>query len=154
MNTIPHLSSEPWFTLTGSVEPPHVFGSERGFERRCVPIPPGGQLAGRIAGVGLGGTDWQTVWPDGTTELEAHYALRTDRDELLEVVSTGIRSGPEHVMRALLRGERVDPSEIYFRGLMRITADSPRLHEYTRRLFVTTGRRAPDSIVVEAYAVE
>lgn len=151
---MPGLSREPWLIAEGSVEPPLSFGLEGGSERRCVPIPPGSRFSGRLTGVGLGGTDWQRIWPDGTTEIEAHYALRTDEGDLIEVVSSGIRTGPEGAMRALLRGEPVDPTLIYFRTVMRMTADSPRLREFTRHLFIGIGRREPDRVYVDAYALE
>lgn len=151
---MPGLSREPWLIAEGSVEPPLSFGLEGGSERRCVPIPAGSRFSGRLTGVGLGGTDWQRIWPDGTTEIEAHYALRTDEGDLIEVVSSGIRTGPEGAMRALLRGEPVDPTLIYFRTVMRMTADSPRLREFTRHLFIGIGRREPDRVYVDAYALE
>lgn len=148
------LSSEPWLILAGNVEPPLVFGSECGFERRCVPIVPGSRFSGRLSGVGLGGYDWQRIWPDGTTEIEAHYSMKTDDGELIEVVSSGIRSGPPEVMHALLRGEPVDPDQVYFRTVMRMTADSDRLRDFTRRLFIGIGRREPDRVFVDAFALE
>ena len=150
----PALSAEPWITLTAEVGPPQMFGTAQGFERRCVPIL-SGSFSGRINGRGLpGGTDWQRVWPDGTTELEAHYAIETDEGERIEVYSNGLRSGPEAVMRKLLAGERVDPALIYFRSAMRFISDSPRLRDFTSRLFIGIGRREPTRVLLDVYAVE
>ena len=38
-----------------------------------------------------GGVDWQSVRPDGTLEIDAHYTLETDAGELIEVRSQGLR---------------------------------------------------------------
>lgn len=151
---MPKLSAEPWVVLAAEVGPPQLFGTVQGFERRCVPIL-SGTFSGRISGKGLpGGTDWQRIWPDGTSELEAHYALETDEGERVEVFSNGLRSGPEPAMRALLAGERVDPSLIYFRSFMRFISDAPRLRDFTSRLFVGAGRREPARVLLDVYAVE
>ncbi|HWW64019.1 MAG TPA: DUF3237 family protein [Sphingomonadaceae bacterium] len=151
---MPALSSEPWLTLEAEVAPPQLFGKGEGFERRCVPITRG-IVRGRLTGTGLpGGTDWQRILPDGTTDLEAHYAFETDRGELVEVTSNGLRSGPPETMRALLAGEKVDPALIYFRTAMRFRSESPRLREFTTRLFIGVGRREPDRVLLDVYAVE
>ena len=151
---MPGLSHEPWVTGTAEVGPPQLFGSAQGFERRCVPIL-SGTFSGRISGHGLpGGTDWQRIWPDGTTELEAHYAWETDQGEYLEVFSNGIRSGPEAAMRDLLAGKAVDPSLIYFRSAMRFVTSAPRLKDFAGRLFIGVGRREPARVLLDVYAVE
>jgi len=148
------LSAEPWLRLVAEVGPPQLFGRDMGYERRCVPIL-AASFSGRISGRALpGGTDWQRVWPDGTTELEAHYALETDAGERLEVTSNGLRSGPEAAMQALLAGERVDPALIYFRSFVRFRGEAPALRAFTRRLFVGHGRREPDRVLLDIHAVE
>ena len=150
----PAFSPEPWITLAVEVGPPQVFGSAQGFERRCVPIL-SASCSGRINGRGLpGGADWQRVWPDGTTELDAHYAIETDGGERIEVTSNGLRSGPETVMRRLLAGEPVDPALVYFRCAMRFISDSPRLRDFTSRLFIGVGRREPTRVLLDVHAVE
>lgn len=151
---MPKLSSEPWLFMAGHVGEPISFGSSHGYERRYVPILPGSRFHGRLSGTGLGGTDWQRIWPDGTTEIEAHYAARTDDGDLMEVLSKGIRSGPKDAMEALRLGQRVDPGLIYFRTMMQITSDSERLAEFTRRLFIGVGRREPTKVFMDVYAVE
>lgn len=149
----PALSPEPWLTLAAEVGPPLLLGSPQGYERRCVPIL-GGTVSGRIAARILpGGADWQRVLADGTTELEAHYALETEAGERIEVSSTGLRAGPAPVMRALLAGEPVDPALLYFRSAMRFLSDAPALRDLTRRLFVGVGRREPARVLLDAHAV-
>lgn len=147
------LSPEPWISLRAEVGPAELFGRAAGFERRRIPIT-GGTVAGRIAGRILpGGADWQRVWPDGTTELEAHYALETDAGERMEVTSHGLRAGPETAMRALLAGEAVDPALIYFRSAIRFFTDAPVLRDFARRLFVGAGRREPARVLLDIHAI-
>lgn len=151
---MPALSLDPWLSLDVEVGPPMLFGHGEGYERRCVPIL-GFTVRGRLTGTGLpGGTDWQRIFPDGTTELDAHYAFETDQSETVEVTSHGLRSGPEAAMRALLAGEVVDPALIYFRSAMRFKTAAPRLRDFTTRLFVGVGRREPARVLLDVYAVE
>ncbi|WP_404711719.1 DUF3237 family protein [Sphingomonas sp. MMS24-J13] len=150
----PSLSAEPWLTVVAEVAPPQLFGRASGSERRCVPIL-GGSASGRFDATILpGGADWQRVLPDGTTELEAHYALRTDAGDLVEVSGGGIRSGPPEAMQALLAGETVDPALIYFRAAYRFATAAPALADFTRRLFIGVGRREPRRVLIDIYAVE
>lgn len=151
---MPSLSAEPWLTVVAEVAPPQLFGRSGGFERRCVPIT-GGSATGRFEAVVLpGGADWQRVFPDGTTELEAHYALRTAAGDLVEVSGGGIRSGPPAAMAALLAGEPVDPALIYFRAAYRFVTAAPALADFARHLFIGVGRREPARVTIDIYAVE
>lgn len=152
--TGPSLSANPWLTVVAEVAPPQLFGTAGGSERRCVPIL-GGSASGRFSAIILpGGTDWQRVLPDGTTELEAHYALQTDSGDLVEVSGGGIRSGPPEAMKALLAGETVDPALIYFRAAYRFATAAPALDDFTRRLFIGVGRREPSRVLIDIHAVE
>jgi NAD(P) transhydrogenase subunit beta len=101
-----------------------------------------------------GGADWQRVLPDGTTELEAHYALRTAAGDLVEVSGGGVRSGPPEAMKALLAGQPVDPALIYFRASYRFATAAPALADFTRRIFIGVGRREPSRVLIDIYAVE
>jgi len=148
------LSAAPWITVEVEVAPPTLFGSAEGFERRCVPIL-SGRVSGRVTGRVLpGGTDWQRILPGGTSDLEAHYGIETDAGETIEVWSRGVRSGPPEAMRALLAGEPVDPSLVYFRTAVRMLSAAPRLSELTARLFVGVGAREPARVRIDLFAVE
>lgn len=151
---MPGLSAEPWFRIAVAVDQPQLFGSAEGHERRCVPIL-SGTVRGRVTGRVLpGGTDWQRILPGGTTELEAHYAIETDAGETIEVTSRGVRSGSAETMRALLAGEPVDPSLVYFRTAVRLLTAAPALADLTTRLFVGVGTRRPAEVLIDLYAVE
>src|SRR5262245_36591867 len=74
----------------------------------------GGRVEGpRLKGRILPGADWQIVRPDGVTDLEARYAIETDRGTRVLVRSDGLRHGPPEVIAALARGEAVEPSRYY-----------------------------------------
>jgi hypothetical protein len=148
------VSPEPWFRIAVEVAPPQLFGSAEGFERRCVPIL-GGTVTGRINGIVLdGGADWQRILPGGTSELEAHYAIRTDAGDLIEVTSRGIRSGTPETMRRLLAGEPVDPALVYFRTAVRMSSAAPDLHYLSTRLFLGAGTREPARVLIDLHAVD
>jgi len=148
------LSTEPWVRIAVAVDKPLLFGTSEGFERRCVPIL-SGTASGRLSGTVVpGGTDWQRILPGGTTELEAHYAIRSDAGDMVEVISRGVRSGSPETMRRLLAGEPVDPALVYFRTAVRITTAAPTLQDLTTRLFIGVGTREPSRVLIDLYAVE
>jgi hypothetical protein len=148
------LSAEPWFHVAVEVAAPQLFGSADGYERRCVPIL-GGTVTGRVNGTVLpGGADWQRILPGGTSELEAHYAIRTDAGEMIEVTSRGVRSGSPETMRRLLAGEMVDPALVYFRTAVRMSSAAPGLQHLASRLFLGEGLREPARVLITLYDVD
>jgi hypothetical protein len=68
----------------------HVGESKRGM-RRVIPIT-GGTFSGtKIKGVVLpGGEDWQLVRPDGDTELNARYLMKTDDGYTFQVINRAL----------------------------------------------------------------
>src|SRR5215510_9250988 len=104
--------------VTVKVAAPQLIGPVLMGERRIIPIV-GGRFEGpKIRGEILpGGADWQIVSADGTASLEARYTLRTEDGALIYVRNTGVRHGPPDALAAIARGEQVDPTKYYFRGL-------------------------------------
>lgn len=72
----------------------NVGESKRGV-RRVIPIT-GGTFSGpKIKGEVLpGGEDWQLVRPDGDTELNARYLLKTDDDIVIQVINQALMYVP------------------------------------------------------------
>ena len=70
--------------------------------------------------------DWQTVRQDGAIEIRAHYLLRTDQGDPIEVCSDGLRVASPEVAARLASGKVVDPQEYYFRTHVRLSTSAPR----------------------------
>jgi hypothetical protein len=137
------------------VGPPQELGDIGGGRRRIVPI-----LGGLVEGARLkadvlpGGADWQTIFPDGRTDVLARYTLRASDGASIGIVNRGVRRGPAEVIRRLTAGEIVGPHEYYFRTTPVFeVAQGPHawLLDYT---FVGVGIRLPDCVLLEIYAVD
>ena len=117
--------------------------------RRLIPIL-GGEAAGHgwRARVLPGGADFQLVVSDTLAELDARYVLETDAGDLIYVQNRAVRSGPPELMARLVRGEPVDPALIYFRCSPSFETASAALGWINERLFVGTGARYPDRVVM------
>lgn len=94
------------FTAYVQIERLRVIGQVPGGEGRVVPITGGTFEGPKIRGqVMAGGADWQTVRPDGVTELSAHYALQTDDGAIIQVWNNVIiaPAGEGRLARSTLR---------------------------------------------------
>ena len=144
------------FLYTSSVEvgTPIMVGSTPYGERRIIPIL-GGTFAGpRLSGKILsGGADWQVIRTDGAAELEARYTLETDDGALIYVLNQGIRSGSKEVMARLAKGEKVHPSEYYFRTRPVFETGAPKYQWLHNIVAVATGERLPDEVIITVYEV-
>ena len=138
--------------LSVQVDKPQEVGRTARGLRRVIPI-----LGGEAVGDGWrarvlpGGADFQLVVSDTLAELDARYMLETDGGELIYVQNRAIRSGPPELMAALVRGEPVDPSRIYFRCSPSFETVSPALRWINERMFVGTGARHPDKVVMRFF---
>jgi hypothetical protein len=142
------------YTSTVEVGPPVIVGGTPYGERRIIPIK-GGSFAGpRLSGKVLpGGADWQVIRTDGVAELEARYSLETDDGALIYVLNQGIRSGPKEVMERLARGEKVSPSEYYFRTRPVFETGAPKYQWLHGLVTVATGERLADQVIITVYEV-
>lgn len=138
--------------LSVRVDPPYDLGATPEGHRRLVPLT-GGRFEGPdLCGTVLaGGADHQILRTATLTELDAQYALQTDRGERIAVHNVGIRAGAPEDIAALVRGEDVPPERIYFRSFPRLTTAAPRLAWINERLFVATGERRPDSVELDVH---
>jgi hypothetical protein len=123
-------------------------------ERRYVALTggtvDGPELSGEIVG---GGVDWQIVRPDGALDIAAHYVIRTPEGGLVEVRSDGLRHGPPEVMARLTGGEPVDPSEYFFRTLMRFTTGHLAWEHLNRVMAIASGRREARLVVLDVWRI-
>lgn len=122
--------------------------------RRLVPIT-GGSARGNgwTARVIPGGTDFQLIVSDTMSELDARYGLETDAGDLIYVQNHAVRAAPAEAMAKLLRGEPVDPGQIYFRCNPRFETSSPSLRWIGERMFVGVGVRHPAQVVMRFFTL-
>ena len=147
-------SFEYVFEARVNVDPPLMLGEVGGLQRRIVPIAGGAVEGQRLRGEVLaGGADWQTVRPDGVTQVLARYVIRADDGIMISVVNQGVRRASEAVIRRLLAGEPVEPERVYFRTAPTFeVGDGP--HAWlTENLFICAGVRRPDSVHIRFYMV-
>jgi hypothetical protein len=134
---------------TVSVATPQVVGQGPRGLRRVIPIL-GGEFNGDgwHARVLTGGADFQLIVNETLTELDARYTLEVDGGDLVYVRNRAIRSGPPELMAKIARGEPVDPAAIYFRCAPSFETASKPLQWINERMFVGTGARLPDRVMM------
>lgn len=144
----------PFADLEVEVGAPVEVGAVAGGVRRVIPIV-GGTCRGRgfTAKVIPGGADFQLLTSATMARLEARYVLETDAGDLIYVHNDAIRTARPAVMARLVRGEPVDPAEVYFRCLPRFECAAPALAWIGERVFVGVGVRRPQTVVMRFFEV-
>jgi hypothetical protein len=147
-------SLEYFADLQVEVGVPQVLSTGPRGMRRLVPIT-GGTAKGNgwTARVLPGGTDFQLIVSDTLSELDARYGLETDAGDLIYVQNHAVRAAPAKVMAKLLRGEPVNPAQIYFRCSPRMETASPALKWIGERMFVGVGVRHPAQVVMRFFTL-
>ena len=67
--------------------------------------------------------------------------------------SEGLRHGPPHVMEKLGKGENVDPSQYYFRTVMRFETADPAHAWLNNILALARGAREARAVRLDVYEV-
>lgn len=144
------------FELRAKVADPVVIGQVPHGLRRIVAITGGTVRGPMMTGevVPMSGADWQMIQPDGYSELDTRYTLKTDKGELVYVQNAGIRHAPPDVMKRLNAGEIVDPKLVYFRTVPKFETTAPGLLWLTRSVFVGVGERSPNEVIVRFYRLD
>jgi len=122
--------------------------------RRLIPIL-GGSVQGNgwTARVLPGGADFQLIVNAQMAELDARYALETDAGDVIYVQNHAIRTASPEVMAKLIQGEVVNPDSVYFRCTPRFETASRSLSWISERMFIGTGARHPDRVVMRFFEV-
>jgi len=143
------------FEVRAEVADPLIIGELPEGTRRIVDITGGSVTGPGIAGkLRPGGADWQLIRrEDGFTVVDARYTIETDSGSLIYVQNKGIRHAPPEVMRALNAGETVDQAAIYFRCVPTFETGDPALAWLMRSIFVCTGERYPNGVVIRFFRV-
>jgi hypothetical protein len=108
--------------------------------RRMVPIT-GGTVSGFMGdGIVLSGADWQWVQADGSITLDAHYLIKLNSGELVEVQSNGTRFTSS-------------TGEVVFRTAIRMitTASRPDINQ---AMFIGNGQRLANQVILELRRVD
>ena len=144
----------PFADLTVQVAAPIEVGAVGHGQRRVIPIL-GGSCVARdwSARVLAGGADFQLIVNERMARLEARYVLETDAGDRIYVQNDAVRTAAPEVMAKLIRGELVDPADVYFRCAPRFETASPALARIMERVFLGTGLRRPDAVVMRFFEV-
>ena len=142
------------FEAEVSTHPALEAGTIPAGRRRIIPITGGTVKGPRLNGIVVpGGADWQLVQPDGQADLTARYTMQAADGTHIGVVNRALRRGPPEVLARLAAGERVDPSLIYFRGSPVFEVPDGPHGWLTRHIFLCTGERHPDGVLIRFFVV-
>ena len=150
----PVLQTKYVFSLAIKVGTPIVAGDLGYGVRRVIAV-----LGGEVRGPGMKGTifpvgaDFQTIRPNGFTELEAKYAFEMDDGAVIYIENIGIRFGPKELLDRIAKGETVDPALIYFRSVPRFETGAQNYRWLMENLFVGVGARYPDRVELDVHQV-
>lgn len=115
----PTLRAEHVFDARVTIADLLNIGKSKYGERRLIPITGGTFEGPNIRGVVVpGGADWQLTRPDGDTELNARYTLKTSDGFLIQVINRVLLHNPKN---------KDDKSGFYARSVVDFEApsDSP-----------------------------
>jgi hypothetical protein len=154
MNHLPTPELKFFADLSVLVDKPQEVGNTVHGKRRVIPIL-GGEAQGQgwSARVLRGGADFQMIVNETLAELDARYVLETDAGDLIFVQNRAVRTASPEVMGRLIRGEKVDPQLVYFRCTPQFETASKSLAWISEKLFIGTGARHPDKVVMRFFEV-
>ena len=154
MSDLPTPNLKFFADLSVEVAKPIEVGKTIHGTRRLISI-----LGGSVTGDGWtarvlpGGADFQLIVNAQMAELDARYALETDAGDVIYVQNHAIRTASPEVMAKLIKGEVVSPESVYFRCTPRFETASSALSWISERLFIGTGARHPDRVVMRFFEV-
>ena len=154
MNHLPTPELKFFADLSVLVDKPQEVGNTVHGKRRVIPIL-GGEAQGQgwSARVLRGGADFQMIVNETLAELDARYVLETDAGDLIFVQNRAVRTASPEVMGRLISGEKVDPQLVYFRCTPQFETASKSLSWISEKLFIGTGARHPDQVVMRFFEV-
>jgi hypothetical protein len=154
MNTLLTPELKFFADLNVQVDRPQDVGMTVHGQRRVISIL-GGEVQGQgwTARVLPGGADFQMIVNPTLSELDARYVLETDAGDLIFVQNRAVRTASPEVMGRLIRGEPVDPQQVYFRCTPQFETASKSLSWISERLFIGTGAREPDRVIMRFFEV-
>lgn len=125
-----------------------MIGDIPGGQGRIIPITGGDFEGPRLKGAIMPGADWQTVRPDGVTELRAHYGLRIDDGALIQVQNYVL-------VRTDAPAADGKPAQRTLRGVITFTTPKGAHDWLNKTVFVSTLNEPSDTrapVVIRAYS--
>jgi len=154
---VPQPGLELVLTVTAEIEPSITMGKTPQGVRRVIPISGGNFEGPGIKGAIMpGGEDWQVDRPDGVTEFDARYWLKTDDGVIIRVNNRCIAALPSAEMEKAARGETVDRSKTYLRTSPVFEAPIGKYDWLNKAIFVGTlspGNGPRPAVVLRFYKV-
>lgn len=149
------LKTEFMFRMVLAVGAPQMVGTGRNGELRIVPVTGGTVEGPRLTGEVLPGTgaDWLRVDADGTAHMDVRLTIKAASGGLVYAQYSGIRTGTPEVLARLNGGQPVDPSEYYFRTVLRFETGAADLAWLNKVLAVGVGMRPPSGPTYDVYAI-
>ena len=145
---------DPICDLHVLIGPPIELGQTSNGIRRIIPIT-GGSVQGAINGSILaGGSDTQLLLNQGQEgHLDARYVIQTAEGESIFVKNKALRVMSIENSLKMMRAERVNPDEIYFRCQPQFETSSQRLKWLNEHQFIGCGVRLPDAVLLRFFKV-
>jgi hypothetical protein len=136
------------------IGPPIELGQTSIGLRRIIPIT-GGTVQGSINGSILpGGSDTQLLLNQGQEgHLDARYVIETNQGEKIFVQNKALRVMSIENSLKMMRGERVNPDEIYFRSQPQFETSSPKLQWLSEHQFIGCGVRLPYAVLLRFFKI-
>jgi hypothetical protein len=148
------IGLEHVFDIIATIGPALDGGPGPNGHRRVIPIT-GGRVAGpRLQGeVVPGGADYEWVRPDGTSRVEAHYALRAADGTPIYIVNRGLFVAAQQVIARVDAGAPVDAADYYFRSAPVFDAPAGAHGWLSDNLFVADCRFTPAEVTISVHRV-
>ncbi len=153
--TLPPPQLEHVCDIAVTIAAPVEVGQTVAGLRRMVPITGGTVQGPRLKGKVLaGGADFQLILAGGTqAHLDARYAIELDDGTRVFVQNTALRVASLENSQRIMRGEPVNPADVYFRCQPKLEAADERWAWLSESQFIGSGRRAPDGVFLSFYRV-
>jgi hypothetical protein len=153
--TLPAPTLEHVCDLAVTISAPVEVGQTPSGLRRMIPITGGTVTGPRLQGhIVAGGADFQLILNDGTqAHLDARYVMELHDGTRVFVQNKALRVASLENSQRIMRGEKVNPDEVYFRCQPQLEATAPQWAWLNECQFIGTGRRAPDGVFLSFYRV-
>jgi hypothetical protein len=142
------------FEAKVTIDAPIEVGVTTYAKRRIIPITGGTFEGPNMKGTVLsGGADWQTIRADGNVDLEARYTLKTEDGVLIYIQNKGMRVAKPEVMARILKGEKVDTKEYYFRTSAIFEVAEGKYDWLSKCIILSSAARMKEYVLLRFYKV-